>query len=308
MGCGNWDAKDWKRYSSSRISGRNASQIYTANKIDSKYDPKNVTVRESRDSSDHGESTPIIIGLDVTGSMNDILETMAKELGRLVGETLDRKPVSDPQIMFSAIGDAMCDRAPLQVTQFESDIRIASQLTELWFERGGGGNGFESYPLLWYFAANHVSTDAWEKRQKKGFIFTMGDDCYPDKLTREEIKRVFGDEVREDISVEALYAQICRRYEVFHLELSERRRYVENYKIDKWKHLMGERLISVTDCTCIPQIIVSLMEAIAGRDKEEIISSWDGSTQVAVRNAVSGVVPAKTDDKNGGFLRGLMRF
>ena len=304
MGCGNWTASDWKKYSSSRIAGRNASQIYTANCIDPKYDPKNIDVRESRDSADHANSTPIIIGLDVTGSMNDIREITAKKLGDMVTEILSRKPVSDPQIMFSAIGDSMCDRAPLQATQFESDVRIAEQLTELWFERGGGGNSFESYPLVWYFAANHVSADAWEKRGKKGFIFTMGDDGFPEKLTREEISRVFGDEVREDISVEALYAQICRRYEVFHLELSERWRHGRaDARFDKWKRLMGERVISVSDCSCIPQIIVSLMESVSGRDTEEIIASWDGDTQLAVRNAVSGLSKAPKKGIFGKFIK-----
>lgn len=305
MGYGNWTANDWKKYSSSRIAGRNASQIYTARCIDPKYDPKNITVRESRDSGDHGSSTPIIIGLDVTGSMSDILEITAKGLGDMVREILDRKPVSDPQIMFNAIGDAMCDRAPLQVTQFESDIRIAGQLTELWFEQGGGGNSFESYPLTWYFAANHTYTDAWEKRGKKGFIFTMGDDGYPERLTREEIKRFIGDDIREDISVEALYAQVCRRYEVFHLDLSERwRKGRTDARFDKWKQLMGERFIPVSDCACIPQIIVSLMEAVSGRDTEEIIASWDGETQLAVRNAVS--VLRKAPKK--GILGKLIKF
>lgn len=295
MGYGAWSSQDWKKYSSSRIAGRKAGQIYTARTIDPKYDPLNITLRESRDSTDHGESTPIIIGLDVTGSMGDILEIIAKNLGQMVTEILDRKPVSDPQIMFNAIGDAMCDRAPLQVTQFESDVRIASQLTELWFEQGGGGNSFESYPLVWYFAANHVSTDAWEKRGKKGFIFTMGDDGYPDRLTKEEIKRFIGDDVREDISVEALYAQVCRKFEVFHLALSERwGRGRADRRLDKWRQLMGERVISVSDCQCAAQIIVSLMETSAGRDAEEVIESWDGKqTQLAVRNAVSGLAKPK---------------
>ncbi len=289
MGCGNWRAEDWKSYSSSRISGRSAREIYTASKMKDEYNPLGVKIRESRDSLDHANSTPVIIGLDVTGSMSRILEVTAKCLGDMVKEILDRKPVSDPQIMFSAIGDAMCDRAPLQVTQFESDIRIASQLTELWFERGGGGNNFESYPLIWYFAANHTSTDAWEKRQKKGFIFTMGDDNFPKVLTKDEIKKFIGDDIEADISVESLYAQVSRKYHVFHLMLEQGG---NAGQVDKYKFidLMGENAISVSDYNCISEIIVSLMEAVGGKDKEEIIQSWQSeSTQLAVRNALGGL-------------------
>lgn len=300
MGCGRWTADDWKRYSTSNIKGRGVAEIYSSRNMKKEYNPFGVKFRESRDSMEHENSTPIIIGLDVTGSMGRILEVTAKCLGDMVKEILDRKPVSDPQIMFSAIGDAMCDSAPLQVTQFESDIRIASQLTDLWFERGGGGNNFESYPLIWYFAANHIVTDAWEKRKEKGFIFTMGDDCYPEKLTAAELKRFIGDDISEDISTEALYAQISRKYNVFHLML-EQGGSASIMKPDKWRNLMGERAISVSDYNCIPQIIVSLIETTKGKDTEEVISSWDKSTQIAVRKAIGNL--AVNQDKKSIFSR-----
>lgn len=66
---------------------------------------------------------------------------------------------------------------------------------------------------------------------------------------------------------------------------------------------MGERAIAVTDCSAIPQIIVSLLESVAGRDKEEIIASWNGDTQIAVRNALCGL----TERKNG-IIGKLIRF
>lgn len=220
----------------------------------------------------------------------------------MVKDIIERQPVVGPQIMFCAVGDSRCDRAPLQATQFESDIRIASQLTELWFEQGGGGNNFESYPLVWYLAANKTKTDAWDKRRQKGVIFTLGDDGFPEKLLAKEIERVFGDQVREDVDTEALLAQVSRRYEVFHLMVMDRRS-EQTVKLPKWRRLMGERAVAVTDVNAVPEIIVSLLESIAGRDTEEIINSWNGDTQVAVRNALGGL-PAK----NKSLLKGLIRF
>lgn len=302
MGCGAWSSSDWKKYSSKRITGRSVADIYSAKTVDPKYDPRKIYVRESCDSADHPVTTPIIIGLDVTGSMSDLLDVTAKKLGEMVKDILERQPVEGPQIMFCAVGDSMCDRSPLQATQFESDIRIASQLTELWFEKGGGGNRFESYPLVWYFAANKTKTDAWEKRQRKGVIFTLGDDGYPDKLTQHEIERVFGDNVSEDVDTAALLAQVSRKYEVFHLMVMDRRS-EQVVKLPKWRELMGERAIAVTDVNAIPEIIVSLLENVAGRDTEEIINSWDGDTQLAVRNALCGLPTRKT-----GFLNRIIRF
>lgn len=302
MGHGAWSSADWKRYSSAKIIGKKINDIYRATKIDPKYDPQRINVRESCDSEDHPITTPIIIGLDVTGSMSDLLNVTAQKLGEMVKDILERQPVEGPQIMFCAVGDSRCDRSPLQATQFESDIRIASQLTDLWFEKGGGGNGFESYPLVWYFAANKTKTDAWEKRQKKGVIFTLGDDGYPEKLLKQEIERVFGDNVREDIDTAALLSQVSRRYDVFHLMVMDRRN-EQVVKLPKWRRLMGERAISVTNVNAIPEIIVSLLESVAGRDTEDIINSWDGDTQLAVRDALGGLPARKR-----GLLSSIIKF
>lgn len=99
MGCGSWTPHDWDSYSKSSIAGKSAAGIYTSKMMKAEFDPKDIPVRESRDSADHPSSNAIIIGLDVTGSMSDILEGVAKKLNVLVSEILDRKPVTDPQIM-----------------------------------------------------------------------------------------------------------------------------------------------------------------------------------------------------------------
>lgn len=299
MGSGTFTAFDWNKYANANIKGKTTSQIYTQKTMKDAFDPKGVT-RESRDSDEHPNSTPIIIGLDVTGSMSNILNEVAQQLGDLVTEILDRKPVNDPQIMFNAIGDSHCDDYPFQCTQFESDIRIAEQLTQLYFEMGGGGNSFESYPLAWYFAANHTSIDAFEKHGKKGFLFTMGDDSYPKKLLREHLKEIFGDDIEKDeLTMEEVLSQVNRKYEIFHLCLKQGSNISgwrpwgssqdNDYVMNEWTALLGERAIPVSDYTKIPQIIVSILETMAGKTVDEVCDSWDGSTAVVVREAISGL-------------------
>ena len=169
MGSGRWSPDDWCTYTTtSSYDSKTVDEIYN-HTMDSELDPKNVKMRESRDSNDNPNSNAVIIGLDVTGSMSNVLDAIAKNgLNTLATEIYNRKPISDPHLMFMGIGDVeVGDIAPLQVTQFEADIRIAEQLEKIYFEKGGGGNSYESYALAWYFAGLHTSIDCFEKRNKK---------------------------------------------------------------------------------------------------------------------------------------------
>src|ERR1700722_13714502 len=99
MGYTRWDDKDWDKYAAS-TRGKSVSQIFNASAIHPDLDPLNVKLRESRDSKANPESTPIILALDVTGSMGMIAQSLAQEgLGSLVEAILERKPVTDPHIM-----------------------------------------------------------------------------------------------------------------------------------------------------------------------------------------------------------------
>lgn len=298
MGSGTFTSRDWSSYTASRgyTAKSSVRDMYKLTSVKLEMEPVGVKYRESCDSAEHPEATPIILGLDVTGSMGCVLETVSKKLNTLIMEIYDREPVKDPQIMIMAFGDVECDRHPLQVSQFESDIRIAEQLNDVYFERGGGGNAGESYTLPWYFAARHTKTDCYEKRGKKGFLFTIGDEPYLNILSKEAVKQFVGDDVESDLTAEELLTEVSRQYEVYHLIIEEGAgmRWGQEAVITKWTNLLGQRAVLVSDCTKIPEIIVSILEVAAGRDAEEVAGSWDGSTAMAVRKAISGL--ANVDD------------
>src|SRR5438552_2269737 len=69
-------------------------------------DPRGMGIRESRDSQEHPNSNAIIIGLDVTGSMGAVVRGIHSDLPRLHELILGHNYISDPQIMFAAVGDA----------------------------------------------------------------------------------------------------------------------------------------------------------------------------------------------------------
>lgn len=134
-------------------------------------------VRESRDSSEHPETTPIIIALDVTGSMRRTPHEMIKDNFPKLMDALMQLGIKDPQLLFMAVGDHEYDDYPIQVGQFESDTeKIVNSLEEFVLEGGGGGNAGESYLLVHIIAGYHTETDSWFKRHKKGYLFTIGAD------------------------------------------------------------------------------------------------------------------------------------
>lgn len=304
MGGMRWDAEDWKLASAATV-GKRTEEIFTSSGMHPALNPYRV-VRESRDSPANPASNAIIIGLDVTGSMGIIADTMAREgLGTLVEEILKRKPVSDPHILACGIGDSYCDDAPLQVTQFEADIRIAEQLKMIWLEKGGGGNRHEGYHLPWYFAAQHTQIDCFEKRNRKGYLFTVGDEEPPEELLAAHAASIFGDSLQRDLSVHELLTLVSRMYHVFHVVVEEgsyARAHLPQV-LKKWRALLGQRVLRLKDYRRLAEVVVSAIEVNEGRDRDTVAKSWSGDTSVVVAHAL-GSLPASRVKS----LLGLVRF
>jgi hypothetical protein len=291
MGNSRWSVDDWGKYSTA-ASTKKMDDVFTSKSLDATLNPYGVSIRESRDSTSNPCSNAIIVGLDVTGSMGMLADVMAKKgLGTMVEEILKRKPVSDPHVMLMGIGDATCDRSPLQATQFEADISIAKQMEKLHIEKGGGGNSFESYNLPWYFGAFHTSIDCFEKRGKKGYLFTVGDEEAPQDLTAAQIKRILGDDVQAHLTNEQLLMAVQRMYNVFHIvveEGSHARGHLTEV-LASWDKVLGQRVIRLSDHTKLAEVVVSAIEVCEGRDSASVAGSWSGDTSVVVHKAIGGL-------------------
>lgn len=310
MGGGSWSSKDWDTYSSSTV-GKSTDKIFATKSAAKDYlSLKGIAVRESRDSVDNPNSTAIIIDLDVTGSMGIIADNIAREgLGVLFNEILDRKPVTDPHLMFMANGDAYCDSYPLQVSQFEADNRIIEQLTDIFLEKRGGGNSFESYDLPWYFAATHTSIDCFEKRGKKGYLFTVGDEEAPPGLKVDQIKQFIGDDVQQDFTSKELFKMVSKMYHVFHVVVEEGNHCRHGGKdrvMESWGKLIGpQRVLPLSDYTKLAEVIVSAIQVTEGVAAATVAKTWSGGTAVVVAKAVAGMSSSTDVVANRG---GVVRF
>ena len=225
MGGGSWTKRDFVNYTCStkttasidNVTGsytvNSYQDIFKARHLDSALDPKNVT-RECCDSEEHPNTIPVILALDVTGSMGTTAQEVAQKLNVIMTDLYSK--VKDVEFMFMGIGDFAYDTYPLQVTQFESDIRIAEQVDKVYFEGGGGGNSYESYTAAWYFAAKHTKLDCWN-RGKKGILITLGDENLNPYIPYRQLANVTGDTLQADVETADLYKEVTKKYDVHHI-------------------------------------------------------------------------------------------
>lgn len=289
MGNGRWDAGAWAGYASAHVSGKSASAVFTSRAMKDDYNPAKIGFRESRDSADNPLSTPVILASDVTGSMGMVAhKLMQTGLNTLATEIYDRKPITDPHIMVMAVGDAYYDRAPLQMTQFEADIRLADQVKDLYVEGGGGGNSGESYTLAWLGAAMKVRADAFEKRKRKGYLFTIGDEPVLDVVKKDQVSRFLGVEANGDINARDALRMASRDWEVFHIVLANEghARHGLDQVMKTWKAVLPERTIRLENVDDLGETVVSLIQVSEGAHAADVAASWSGDTSLVVANAL----------------------
>lgn len=234
MGWGSWTRDSYVNYSTTKgmsvstdgmISGSYSNQdMFKAKTIDSALDPKNV-IRECCDTEEHPNTIPVILALDVTGSMGQAAVEVAKKLNVIMTKLYEK--ITDVEFLIMGIGDLAYDNCPIQASQFESDIRIAEQLDKIYFEFGGGGNGYESYTAAWYFGSRHTKLDCLN-RGRKGIIITMGDEqlnpYLPLRGRRSGLIEATGDNLQSDVETNDLYNEASQKFNIYHLDVNHGRR------------------------------------------------------------------------------------
>lgn len=258
--------------------------------------PHGVKLRESRDSAVHPRAVPIILGLDMTGSMRQIpRQLIADGLPTLVSNLMQHG-VPGPTICFVGFGDHECDRAPLQFGQFEAgDEELDMWLERTYIEGGGGGNAGESYHLVPLFAAGICETDEWDKRREKGFVFTIGDEPCLRSMPKSALVEIFGADVASQILDKIGYSQntsvtleqirdvVQERWHWFHINVREGSN--GSSAETGWTDLLGQRALHVDSHTEIPNLVAETVHAhcnlkltVADEISEEMTSDEDDNS------------------------------
>jgi len=270
MGYGFWTKKDFVAYNTSR--GRTVDdrgnldsrltdqQLFTQKNLHPRLNPWNV-VRECCDSKDHPNTIPVILALDVTGSMGAASAEVAKKMNEVMTSLYETIP--DVEFLVMGIGDLAYDSVPIQISQFEADIRIAEQLDLVFMEHGGGGNAFESYTAAWYMASRHTRLDCW-KRGEKGLIITMGDEPLNPYLPQQPLQNVTGDKLQGDVETSDLYRETMEKYEIYHLHVTHRQPDLYLSSAERaFRKVLPEDHMIVTNLDGISQTLIRIIRDFA---------------------------------------------
>lgn len=283
MGTGNYNASDWNKLKKSRklSTSNEAKKTFKNLGIKQSLDSRYIYCRESKDSTDSPNATPVIIGFDVTDSMDYLAHNIAtKSLNDTILKILETKTITNPHIMCAAFTRT---DMPLQVTQFEADIRVVEQLLDFSL---GGYNPSSADNLLWYFAAHHTKIDSFTKRGKKGILIGIGDEKsnYKDNVLKKgDIKATTCDEPDKKYTFSELIRIINAMYELFHIVIGEDCRFDpqnnrESYS--EWCEALPGRVakIHAKDIEYLDSLIVSIIRLSQGEDKSTVLSSIENTT------------------------------
>lgn len=257
----------------------NRSEVFTSTSLNPQMDIKN-KVRECVDSEEHPNAFPIIIGLDVTGSMGRIpYELITSSLPQIMKKIMD-EGIKDPQVCFLGIGDSRSDTTPLQVGQFESSDELMEKWLKLVYLEGhGGGNGGEDYGLAWYFATRCTSVDSFKKHGRKGVIITIGDEPVHMTISRNSIKELFGS-AEADVNVASILDEARSEWDVYHINVPD---YSGKRAITKncWNELLQDKVLHIETDTK-EAIADGIVGAILNSYKSTNTNNLTNSTELNV--------------------------
>lgn len=290
MGCGTWNTDSFISYSTSKglttdslgfiTSNISNQEMFKARSIDPALDPKNV-IRECCDSEDHPNTLPVVIALDCTGSMGSAAVEVAKKLNGIITKLYEN--IVDVEFMVMGIGDLAYDSCPIQASQFESDIRIAEQLDKIYFEFGGGGNGFESYSAAWYFGLHHTKLDCWN-RGKRGIIITIGDERLNPYLPMHGrcsgLIAALGDNLEKDVETPELFEEASKKFDIYHIHVNHGYNYDKENIEKSFKSVIAENHFKEATLDNITETIVNIIVDAAESDANTIVTSTTTPTHV----------------------------
>ncbi|MCJ7623677.1 MAG: zinc ribbon domain-containing protein [Anaerolineaceae bacterium] len=233
-----WYGSAKYKYRSTGVAGRTASaeraKAHGPRTYESKHGP-NVKIIDPKKIVSSESKNPLIIAIDVTGSMSSWPFEIFDRLP-LLYNTLSQYR-DDLEICFAAIGDAKVDRWPLQVTTFATGFDLEQLLGGLYGE-GGGGDAAESYGLFAHWVNTHVKIP---KLDEPPFLIVFGDAPMHKDIGKAQISHYLGDKMSQDVDALNTWQQVSQNWNTWFLRRPTGKK---GDRVDRqWGKAIGEQKI-----------------------------------------------------------------
>jgi hypothetical protein len=198
-------------------------------------DGPNEKVVDPRQQVSTKSRNPLVIAVDVTGSMANWPAEIFDRLP-LLYNTLSQYR-EDLAVCFAAIGDAAVDRWPLQVTPFGTGFDLEQLLGSLYGE-GGGGDAPESYGLFAQWLNTHVTVPDLDEPP---FLIVFGDVTMHEEVPKGQIAEYLGDTVPRDVDAIGAWQKVAKTWNTWFLRRPTGR--AGDVVDQQWGRAIGEQKI-----------------------------------------------------------------
>jgi len=115
------------------------------------------------------------------------------------------------------------------------------------------------------------------------------------------LQDVYGNSDEVLASNDDILRRLDSMYHVFHLHLSRGiHTSYTNSAFARWKKVLGERALEVSDHRKLGEVIVATMQVMAGLDVDTVVKSWSGDTSLVVAKAIKDLKPGAVATQDSG--------
>lgn len=261
MGGGSYDRDV---YRSSRSSGGfsysdTSSSAVGADYADSALMPKGRQIKCTH-------KNPVVIDLDVTGSMGNWARTIYDKMPMFFGQIVQQGYLPDLSISFAANGDAYTDDYPIQVCDFAEGTALDADLGKIYLEGNGGGQGMESYELMAYFYANYCKLPTGATP----YFFFLADEGVYDKVSSSQVRKLFGKSPKENMSAKRVFTALKKKFKgnvfLIHKHYNGDANSSSNKRIvAQWEGLLGsDRVLVLEDPKAVVDVMLGAIAMTSG--------------------------------------------
>lgn len=238
------------------------------------------------------EGTPIVLCLDISGSMNEWPRIFYDKLPMFFGQLKMQDYVQDPKLSFASFSGGY----PLQATKFCEGLECDTELKKMYMACGGGDG--EPYADAAYFFSSNRHVKFGAGLASKPYFFFTGDEVmgsFGRQLERNVRQTMDARAVAKWEDLQGFWDKLKAKYHVFHVAKPGARGVREEWEriLGKDRVLMLQSPKAVVDCILGAIAITSGARTIEeyGEDLKE--RGQDDERQKEVLLALS-VLPRKS--------------